>query len=235
MSLGPRERVLSAVELALGFPARDHSLLQPGESPSSVPWLPASEPWEALQRELEALSAKFHRVHKAEEFPSVMASILGEHALKKAVLWEHPILSALDVRGLLRDAGVSLIDGAQAGPFTKAAAEADLGVTAAECAIVESGAIMVRTSVGWERSTSLLPPIHLAILTAAQRVRTVWDLVPVWRDWLRRDGQLPSAIHLITGPSRTADIELTLVLGAHGPKVLHVLALDQEAVPEGDS
>lgn len=232
MSISGRDKILSAVELALGFPPRDPSLLESRAPTQEVPWIPAEEPWEPLKKELEALSAVFHEVERLEEFPGVLGAILREHEVRKALFWEHPLLEALEVRGLLGAKAVEVLDPREAEGFVGQVARADLGITAAECAIVESGALMVRASQGWPRAASLLPPVHVAILTARQRLRTVWDLVPLWRQWLSTQGQLPSGIHLITGPSRTADIELTLVLGAHGPKVLHVVALDPGAIPE---
>ena len=232
MSLSSREKILSAVELALGFPPKDPSLIQPGAGPQQLAWVPAQEPWEPIQKELEALSARFHRVESLEQFPSVLEGILKDHQVKSAVCWEHPLLEKLRVKPLLRGAGVELMDFTEPLGFVQKAAGVDLGITAAECAIVESGALMVRASEGWPRAASLLPPVHVAVLTASQRIRSVGELVPIWREWLSSQGLLPSAIHLITGPSRTADIELTLVLGAHGPKVLHVVALDPGAIPE---
>lgn len=233
MSLSSRERILSAVELALGFPPKQPSLLEPGAGPQGIPWIPAQEPWEPLKKELEALSARFHRVESPEQFPEVLGAVLKEHQIKSALCWEHPLLEGLGVKPLLQEAGVEVMGFQEPGDFVQKAAGVDLGITAAECAIVESGALMVRASHAWPRAASLLPPVHVAILTARQRIRTAGDLVPIWRKWLSgQEGGLPSGIHLITGPSRTADIELTLVLGAHGPKVLHVVALDEQAIPK---
>lgn len=232
MSVSSREKILSAVELALGFPPKDPSLIQSGPGPQEVAWVPAQEPWEPLQKELEALSARFHRVETPEQFPEVLGGILKDHQVKTAVCWEHPLLEKLRVKPLLQEAGVELTDFTEPLGFLEKAADVDLGITAVECAIVESGALMVRASKGWPRAASLLPPVHVALVTARQRIRSVGELVPIWREWLLSHGLLPSGIHLITGPSRTADIELTLVLGAHGPKVLHVVALDEGAIPE---
>ncbi len=232
MKVSSREKILSAVELALGFPVRQGSLFETGTAEHEVAWIAANESWEPLQKELEALAAHFHRLAKSEEFQGVLQSIVRENKVRRALCWEHPLLDKLDVKRLLQEAGVELVDIGETSGFVEKAAQADLGITAVECAIVESGALMVRASKGWPRAASLLPAVHLAIVTARQRLATVKDLVPLWRNWLWAQGALPSAIHLITGPSRTADIELTLVLGAHGPKVLHVVALDEEAIPE---
>lgn len=232
MSVSSREKILSAVELALGFPPKDQSLLEQGTVARKIPWIPAQEPWDSLQKELEALSARFHRVESLEQFPQVLGEVIKEHQVKSALCWEHPLLERIGVKQVLQEAGVELFDPQEPYGFVQESSRIDLGITAVECAIVESGALMVKASQGRPRAASLLPPVHVAVLTARQRVRTVGDLVPIWREWLSSEGRLPSAIHLITGPSRTADIELTLVLGAHGPKALHVVALDEKAVPE---
>jgi L-lactate dehydrogenase complex protein LldG len=69
------------------------------------------------------------------------------------------------------------------------------------------------------RTASLLPPIHVAILRPEQILRGLDDLFAL----LATGDELSSAVTLITGPSRTADIELTLVVGVHGPQQLHVI------------
>ena len=232
MSANDRERILSAVELALGFPPREDDLFalkHPGASPD---WVPPEESWEPVQKEIQGLSARFHQAKDVQEAQGIIRSILAEHAVRKAVHWEHPLLNALGIEALLREAGVEVISPVEGEYFARQSAQADLGITAADCMLVESGALMVSAKKGEDRSTSLLPPVHLAVVCSGQRLPAVEDLVPLWREWIRAQGRLPSAIHLITGPSRTADIELTIVLGAHGPKALHVLALDPGCIPE---
>ena len=79
------------------------------------------------------------------------------------------------------------------------------------------------------RSASLLPHIHIALVMPDQFVSGLDDLFPLLRFDLRvHNRKLCSAVTFITGPSRTADIELTLVVGVHGPQELHVILLDLE-------
>lgn len=73
------------------------------------------------------------------------------------------------------------------------------------------------------RLLSLLPKVHFAVLPADRIVATLGDALAAARG---AGGAPPRALTLITGPSRTADIELTLVVGVHGPKELHVLLVD---------
>jgi L-lactate dehydrogenase complex protein LldG len=98
--------------------------------------------------------------------------------------------------------------------------EADLGVTACDCLIAQMGAIVVSPKSAGGRALSVLPPVHLVI---AHRNQLLPDLATAIAFIRRRyDGQWPSTLSIITGPSRTGDIEKVLVLGAHGPKRLAV-------------
>ena len=77
----------------------------------------------------------------------------------------------------------------------------------------------MRSSPDQPRSISLLPPVHIALAERRQLVPDLFDLFP-------QLGTLPSCLTLITGPSKTGDIELRLVTGVHGPGTVHVLMLD---------
>jgi L-lactate dehydrogenase complex protein LldG len=97
-------------------------------------------------------------------------------------------------------------------------------VSGVDHAIADTGTLVLLARTGQARSVSLLPPVHVAVVRPGQILSSLDDLFPV----LRHDGngELASAVTFITGPSRTADIELTLVVGVHGPQELHVVLLD---------
>jgi len=96
--------------------------------------------------------------------------------------------------------------------------DCDLGVTTCDCLVAQTGSIIVSTLSAGGRALSVLPPTHLVI---ARREQTVPDLVAAMALLRKRyDRHWPSALSVITGPSRTADIEKILVMGAHGPKRL---------------
>lgn len=101
--------------------------------------------------------------------------------------------------------------------------EADLGITGAQWGIAETGTLVLESDAERHRLASLVPPVHVAILDASRILVGLGDAL----DAVRKDGpgSQSRAITFITGPSRTADIELTLVVGVHGPKELHVLLL----------
>ena len=98
--------------------------------------------------------------------------------------------------------------------------EADLGVTGCDCLVAQTGSIFVCPRSAGGRALSVLPPVHLVI---ARRDQLIPDLVAAFALLRQRyGGNWPSTFSLITGPSRTADIEKILVMGAHGPKRLAV-------------
>ena len=101
---------------------------------------------------------------------------------------------------------------------------ADLGISAADFLIAETGTVVLRACPDEPRSLSLLPPVHIVV---AERARLVPDLFDLFEAKLPAEASsLPSCVSLITGPSKTGDIELRLVTGVHGPGELHVILVD---------
>lgn len=95
-----------------------------------------------------------------------------------------------------------------------------VGITGAFCAVAETGSLMVLSGPQTWSSASLLPETHIAILPASRIVAHMEDAFALART---EHGELPRAINFISGPSRTGDIEQTIVLGAHGPYRVHVI------------
>jgi L-lactate utilization protein LutC len=101
---------------------------------------------------------------------------------------------------------------------------AELGISGVDYLIAETGTIVVAARPGDPRSVSLLPPIHIAVAAANQIVPDLFDLFDATQ--LREEEALPpSCLTLITGPSKTGDIELKLVTGVHGPGEVHVVLI----------
>jgi len=95
----------------------------------------------------------------------------------------------------------------------------DVGITTAQAGIAETGTLVLESAHERHRLVSLVPPVHIAILDASRIVETLAEALTL----LRRDDEISPAVTFITGPSRTADIELTLAIGVHGPKDLYVI------------
>lgn len=163
---------------------------------------------ERFRARARATSTTTDRVASLAEAPQAAARMLASLDLPRSgCVW--PALATLDWAG----AGLSLEPRAARG-------EDLLGVTGAYCALAETGTLMLLSGRDTPSSVSLLPETHVAVVEAARIVAHMedgWDL-------LRREhGTLPRAVNFVSGPSRTADIEQTIVLGAHGPYRVHVI------------
>jgi L-lactate dehydrogenase complex protein LldG len=223
MSDESRDRILQALEAALADAPIPATPVFPAPSPAAAP------DWPALSREITANGARFALARSAAEARGALASLVKAFSVKRAVLWDHPALARLGLADTLRTAGVEVVPPDRSPiEFQQAAADCDLGVTAADAVILESGTVLVVAKAGQERATSLYPPVHLALVTRETALLpAIPDLAP-WLESQRDDrGRPPAAIHCITGPSSTADIELVKVRGVHGPTTLAVVAVEE--------
>ncbi len=142
------------------------------------------------------------------DVPAAIARYLTTMSLpKSAVAW--PSLAALDWAA----AGLK-VDG-------RGARDADpVGITGCFCAIAETGTLMLCSSADTPATVSLLPETHIAIVNASRILPCMED---AWALARKELGVLPRAVNFISGPSRTGDIEQTVVLGAHGPYRVHLV------------
>ncbi len=113
-------------------------------------------------------------------------------------------------------------------PCTGPVQETDgAGVAVALCGIAETGTLMLTSGPASPSGLNFLPPVHIIVLRARDIVGALED------GWARLrqsgNGQMPRTVNLITGPSRTADIAQTMIMGAHGPKYLHVIVVEDDA------
>jgi L-lactate utilization protein LutC len=95
----------------------------------------------------------------------------------------------------------------------------EVGITNAQAAIAETGTLVLDSSCERNRLVSVVPPVHIAVIAASKIRETLGETLAM----LQSGGELSPAITFITGPSRTADIELTLTIGVHGPQELYVI------------
>jgi L-lactate dehydrogenase complex protein LldG len=145
--------------------------------------------------------------------------ILRKRSVDKLLTWEAPYLPK-DLLETLSAAGVGLIHPTADKYETSSLVRA--GLTGASAGIADTGSLLLLGGLGRPLTASLLPEIHLAILWEKdifENLNQVLQKVDM--------KQVPAAI-LITGPSRTADIEMTLTIGVHGPGELHVLCIKMD-------
>ena len=163
---------------------------------------------ERFMQKVESMSSTTGRISSREDLPQAVAHYLGENGLGgDAVI--SPDLAALDWKG----AGLTV--------EARGAVNADpVGITTCYCAIAETGTLMMVSRPEMPPTLSLLPETHVALVMPENIVPSLEDAF----DRLRRDfPAMPPAVNFISGPSRTADIEQTIVLGAHGPCRVHVI------------
>lgn len=159
----------------------------------------------------EALSTTIARVPAMQDVPAAAAQYLQANGLvSQAVAW--PTLRELDWTG----AGCHV-------EYRKPLGEDLVGITGCFCAVAETGALMMMSGPETFASATLLPETHIAVVRASRIVSGHEDAFALMRT---ERGQLSRATNFIAGPSRTADIEQTLVLGAHGPYRVHVIIVD---------
>jgi L-lactate dehydrogenase complex protein LldG len=211
-----RDNILGRIRAALGrsAPLTEQQSAQMRAKLSEHPRGPMpSMTWDLLPRfreRCESLSSTFDRAASLAEVPAAVARYLAQNGLPlQAVCW--PEFRALNWAG----SGLQVEARAAAG-------HDKVGITGVYGAIAETGTLMLLSGEHTHPVTSLLPDTHIAIVPVARILRSMeegWDL-------LRREhGSLPRQVAFVSGPSRTADIEMTLVLGIHGPYRVHIIVV----------
>jgi L-lactate dehydrogenase complex protein LldG len=210
-----RDEILDAIRGALGrLPGQPASLVLPtARVPARVPGS-ADVEITMLLDEISKLGGRTRRLN-ADGLKDALAELIQIETIRKATLWQTTELQALGVSEILAGLGVEIVS-SHAGK--DALARCDLGVTGVDMALPETGTLVLRASPQQPRAVSLLPRVHLALVRPAN-LRA--DLATVLRE-MRAD---PYAV-FVTGPSRTADIELTVTIGVHGPQVLDVWVVE---------
>ncbi|MFO0867380.1 MAG: lactate utilization protein [Pirellulales bacterium] len=194
--------------------------------PDDVAYVGVSgDPVAALAREVQEVGGEAAIAATPDEAQAILHRWLDRAAPRSVLGWRHPVLERLGVPELVRRRGASWWDADQERPsdLREHWLAADVGLTGVEWAIAETGSLVMASRPGRERVVSLLPPVHIAIV---EESRILPDLLDLFRR-LQADGleQLPSNLVLITGPSKTGDIELQLTTGVHGPGQWLVLIL----------
>ena len=195
----------------------------PGQAPPSLPAtilrtrnLSGLERVELFVQQFEKLNGKPVRVRGRAEAAEAVRDLMNGHT---AVASNAPFLS---------ECGITDLAGVQTG-FTSrdelraACATADFGVTSADYALADTGTFVMIASPKEARLVSLLPPIHIGVIPASSILPNLDELfarVPLPADQT-------SSMVLITGPSRTADIEQILVRGVHGPGEIYAVIVEE--------
>ena len=203
-----RARVLAQIRASLG---------RSGADPAAIPSLPGTGPRPAYAGDLVD-----HFVAKMREKSATVEALDSLDQVGAAV---QRFLAPLQAGPRLR------VSGALAGlqwpagliaEFGAAVRDDSTSVTPCFAALAESGAVVTLSGPATPSTLNFVPDNHIVIVHAAQVLRHLEDL---WQLWRTTGQPLPRSINIISGPSRTADIEQTIQLGAHGPRRLHILLI----------
>ncbi len=205
-----RDHILHKVRTALGRSVGQPPEMLP-EPDLRIPDIGIGDRIEQFCRQLEALAGKTAVVNSPGEAAEYVAGVLGG---RDGVASNAPFL---DSCGITQIAGVhsGFTDGSQ---LREACATMPVGITSADWALADTGTLVMLAS-SEARLLSLLPPAHVAVIPATCILTGLDELFTVVPD----PASLTSSMVLITGPSRTADIEQILVRGVHGPGEIHVV------------
>ncbi|MFH1155096.1 MAG: lactate utilization protein [Pseudomonadota bacterium] len=155
---------------------------------------------------------------------------------KQVVAWDHPLIRQLNLDAALSEQPAPLVYTPQEGTRAPSAEQRQslrqeviksfIGITSADYCVVESATLAMKTRPSQPRSVSLVPAIHVAVIELDQLVENLGELYfrLQWDPKEQAEG-LTNCLTFISGPSKTGDIELVMVHGAHGPRELHLYVI----------
>jgi L-lactate dehydrogenase complex protein LldG len=153
----------------------------------------------------------------------------------QVAIWQHPLLETLGLDTAFDAEGIPLyaVDTvpAENGDVVREEIRRNIiasyiGITSADFAMADTGTLVMRTRPGQPRSMAVVPSIHLAVIRLEQIIADLQELYALlsWDKKERKNG-LSNYMSFISGPSKTADIEATMVHGAHGPREVHIFVI----------
>ena len=179
--------------------------------------LPHQEQVALFQAQAEAVQTTVDRLADLSEVPKAISAYLSSRNLPQSLR----VAPDKRLAELPWQADAPLLE-VTSGP---ARSDDAVSLTPVFAAVAETGTLMLRSGAETPVTLNFLPETHIAVVFASQIVGSYED---AWQRFRAagQDGCMPRTVNFITGPSRTGDIELTILLGAHGPKRLHLLLID---------
>lgn len=212
-----RDEILTRIRSAAGRPAPEPGEARAAYAESVARHAPRPE-WQGMRQarfleRLEAAAATWESIAGLNALPGAVAGYVAQHRLPKTIhTAPHPDLERLSwPEDWVVQQGTAGLD------------QSRVTLTVARIGIAETGTLMLPGGPAAPPSMNLLAEHHLVLLRADRLVDYQEE---AWSAFRAETGTLPRAVMMITGPSRTADIEQTLQLGAHGPRNLHLFLVD---------
>jgi L-lactate utilization protein LutC len=180
------------------------------------------DPVARFRDELSAAGGRLHVVADDAAAAARVLDLVAAAAARRALVGRGPVLDRLGLPERLLAAGVEVAttDALPSGGERDTLFAADVGISGVDHLIAETGSVAILSRPDEPRSLSLLPVVHIAVADRSQLLPDLFDLFAA-------RPEMPSCLSLITGPSKTGDIELRLVTGVHGPGEVHVILIDR--------
>lgn len=212
MSVTAREKILQNIRKALSTPV---PLPFPGQEPNAEVYpKPADDLSVLFAREFTRLLGRFAYCGDLADLGFQLASLIRDQG------WRDVYCADVDLRSVLQKAGDFSFS-------TGSLADCDVSFTTCEALVARTGTMVLSAALPEGRTSSVYAPVHVCIARTSQ---LVWDLSEALQLMQQRYPQgLPSLVSFATGPSRTADIEKTLVVGVHGPKEVYCFLVEDQS------
>jgi len=179
-----------------------------------------------FKKEFESLGGRVHLISTRAASEEIV-NIAKDKKVKLAVKCNFPFEDDFNLPEAFKKTGIQLIEiGAEKTGKTETIAKADMGLSGADIAIAETGTIAIATKKDEDKLTTCLPQVHVAVIPSSSLVHHLTDALPFLQRTL--SNPQPCVVSFISGPSRTGDIEMKLVMGVHGPHEVHVIILEDK-------
>lgn len=188
---------------------------------------------DSIRREALALNLQVHQCPDLGSCGEAIAALARERGpewgtLRQIMRWSDPLLDGLGLEHRLAgDIAVRTVPAADSfapserQKFRREVIDSYIGLTTADYLLADTASLALLGGRGRARSVSLVPSIHIAVVPQSRIIASYRQLLS-----LLDARSLPSNVTIVTGPSKTADIEATLVHGAHGPREMHLFIVD---------
>jgi L-lactate utilization protein LutC len=177
-----------------------------------------------FMNELNAIKGEAFRAGSLDEALEKLGALLDDLGARRIAANDEPPISDLDLAMRWPDREW-FITGKTAGDLRAFNAAADVGLTGADAALAETGSLVVTSGPGKSRLVSLLPPVHIALVPVSRLTNDIFTYMAAQRGMT--PGTMPANRTIITGPSKSGDIEQILALGMHGPKRCIVILYEE--------
>jgi len=187
---------------------------------------------EVLKKQCKLIHTEVHETNSSDLLPLIQ-QLVKESGGKSVVSWDDPRFSEFGLSGLSDELGreqvaVHVWDRNGGEENLSFSATADIGITFSDATLAESGTVVLYSDIGKGRAVSLLPVVYFAIIPKSTIVPRMTQVARDMHRKVENEELVPSCVNFISGPSNSADIEMNLIVGVHGPvKATYIIVEDK--------